>query len=387
MPQWFYCPNIKGKQAEVAALGVLSSAQKDLFRPIVVLPPKDIFDRVNKRRRNQQEQIAYVAKRLSEVWRYRVVFVDVGLINRERYLASFGTDPLVDAVKFSRQWGVRSCPVFRLADVGVLSDWPTDLLTGQREIAVRITQSDLETPAVSEKLIRVIAEHFTVALSDVTLLFDFGGRNLLAREGFAEAFKFNIDNFPIAMVVGHCVFVNTSIPDRVVWKAGTVKAIPRTEMKLFSLLLEQMATFPCAFRFGDFGVEHPSYEPPNHARASAHLRYSVEGSFLFAKGQGIADKTIRYKAIYEAAELIVGRPEYSGASFSLGDRCIDSLSRKAEPPGDPTYWRYASLVHHFQVVLRELCQLHALPIPDDADIEMPDESQLNFLQLLQEQSR
>jgi hypothetical protein len=110
---------------------------------------------------------------------------------------------------------------------------------------------------------------------------------------------------------------------------------------------------------GDYAVDSaPFNKQQGRAIPSAHLRYSTPEHYLVVKGQQ-AKKPIGYAAIYPVADLLAGREEFMGASFSGGDSYIAQLSTRdtETTTGNASTWRWIGTDHHFARVLDELRML------------------------------
>lgn len=131
---------------------------------------------------------------------------------------------------------------------------------------------------------------------------------------------------------------------------------PRTEWQ--SWWLEHTHTLPGErlLGFGDYTTQHAHYHvPPEEARGTVSLRYTVDDAFLVLKGRKSSSATgFGHSQMHGHCRLLVARPDYCGPAFSNGDHVIQCWTNASKSPGSYVAWRTASFVHHITHVVTQL---------------------------------
>lgn len=112
--------------------------------------------------------------------------------------------------------------------------------------------------------------------------------------------------------------------------------------------------------FGDYTTQHAFYEdPPQNANVSASIRYTSSEYWVVMRGEGLRNKTGAGFAQYPAiAQLLMGRKEYRGPSFSYGDRYISQVAtRDLATTGNPETWLRAGINHHIVFAVQQISEL------------------------------
>lgn len=140
-----------------------------------------------------------------------------------------------------------------------------------------------------------------------------------------------------------------------------VGVFPRTrrEWWLWLRLTQNPAGLPQAVTYGDYGgFEAP--KPGNGYARTPSVRYTGAMDTVIyrqSKGQGRNDPS----GLHKVALLIVGSPDYRGATFSDGDRALAAYAQDPAAKTNATGWRRIALQHHFAQVDDQLATPPAAP--------------------------
>jgi hypothetical protein len=100
--------------------------------------------------------------------------------------------------------------------------------------------------------------------------------------------------------------------------------------------------------FGDYAIQHVVFkEPVAVPNFSASVRYTIENEYFVLRGEGVLNERGPGYGQYNAwAALLLGMPEFFGATFSAGDRYIAERAANWNTPGSARTWLQAGLSHH-----------------------------------------
>jgi hypothetical protein len=100
--------------------------------------------------------------------------------------------------------------------------------------------------------------------------------------------------------------------------------------------------------FGDYTIQHVNFkEPVPVPNVSASIRYTIENEFFVMRGEGVLNEGGPGYGQWNAwAALLIGRPEFFGATFSAGDRYIVDRASDWNSPGTAQTWLHAGFSHH-----------------------------------------
>jgi hypothetical protein len=146
------------------------------------------------------------------------------------------------------------------------------------------------------------------------------------------------------------------------FEGASISTAPRVEWALWT----KMAARPDRLHgrripiFADYAISHPLTREmdPRVMRMSASIRYTIETSWLVAKGRNVKDHGYdQYRAL---ARKLVERSDFCGADFSWGDQFIFACAHNQAGPGNATTWRKVGTNHHLTFVARQLSNLALL---------------------------
>lgn len=111
-------------------------------------------------------------------------------------------------------------------------------------------------------------------------------------------------------------------------------------------------------RFGDFNVTNPEpqeIEDPSKMNPAAAIRYALDGEWWLLKARGA--KTSGYDQYNTLCRALVASQEYSGPTFSFGDKRYLFHAQNDDKSGNFMTWRRDAASHHLVLTVRQLDQL------------------------------
>jgi hypothetical protein len=100
--------------------------------------------------------------------------------------------------------------------------------------------------------------------------------------------------------------------------------------------------------FGDYAIQHVTIkEPVAVPNFSASVRYTIEEDYFVLRGEGVLnDGGPGYGQFNGWAALLIGMPEFYGATFSAGDQYIAERAANWTTSGSAQTWLQAGFSHH-----------------------------------------
>jgi hypothetical protein len=100
--------------------------------------------------------------------------------------------------------------------------------------------------------------------------------------------------------------------------------------------------------FGDYAIQHVLFrEPVAVPNFSASVRYTMENEYFVLRGEGVLNEDGPGYGQWNAwAALLVGMPEFFGATFSAGDEYIRERAEDWKRTGSAQTWLQAGFCHH-----------------------------------------
>lgn len=360
-----YFPILKSKQGELRALR--ESKHLPATSPILEIVP---WERDEGDWENDDVQLQKSVERVTKAWNgsQPVLFIDAAAAER---------DP-VDG------WGDASCPSVLATMVDRLSraEIPVapviraasrpDYLTVVRanfdalgispeRAVVRVTAEDLdETVAPLRDVAQNAVARLGIAVEDTDLLLDFGSVSdetvvaMSTRLARLVLPQFEGQGWR-SLVLGAGAFpANLSEVT-----AGTVVNLPRQEVSLWRSASSFLST---PLSFADYAVTHPILPQGAPFAAPPQLRYSIDGSWLVAKGRRNDRRGHQQFFDICAQVLKAAGAESVGNLDSWGDQYIkDAAHESTTPaghvgPGNASTWRAIATSRHLALVSNRLSE-------------------------------
>jgi hypothetical protein len=219
--------------------------------------------------------------------------------------------------------------------------------TDGRGVCIRLPLGGvLWTQSSLADTLRQLLQSLNTKAESADLVLDLG--YLGVEPGFeAEHLQRQLDSVPLLQTWRSLILIGTIVPETLAdWEEGGITEVPRHEWLLWKQL---QALKPKRLpTFGDYAVQHPVPPAGGGPGMRANIRYTGERLVLFARGYAILEHgTPQY---HELCEMLVGRPEFKGPSYSWGDWLIDFYAKNSSPPGEPA-WRGAGTSHHLRLAV------------------------------------
>ena len=359
MPAPMYVPILKGKEGEYAALEALTSEVKDLLMPLIEIPAIP-YDYANERpAKSLDDHIADIPDRLRRACATMPVYLDLPWFGQEETL-SHGKTAFESVLAGSVALGVNPVPV--------VSRVSTPAYMAAAKAHASATGSG--------SCIRLLVEDF---VEDVDLDEEVKRILLLATPDGIESTDLLIDLEDLGPSAGRAALIARSvlsmIPNKERWRrmilaaasfpedlsdvsAATIVTLPRHEWDLWKTLQRKPTALPRRdLIFGDYAMAHPIGKSldPRTMRMSANIRYTTQDEWLVVKGRNV--RQYGFDQYFDLCRILVERPEYSGRTYSWGDRYISDCAEAMQGPGNATTWRKVGVNHHLTLVTRGLASL------------------------------
>lgn len=335
-----YYPILKWKRGEQGAVRYLEQADQALMLPILEVMSAPGAD-----------------YRLTLGHQFEKVRADehpFGIDGRNLWAPGTGLKPLVKLCTQLQKDGYRAYPVVSaqelFAHLGDLSP-----LKGMALVVLRLRlQIVLLEPALAAmKAVRKVIGK----TAQLHVVFDFGPIGEAPEDGlraFVEPFvrgALASDDVDVVAMAGG------SFPLSLGGLAMGVKnRIRRKEWHVWQDLRQQPG---CAdVRFGDFNVTNPEpqeIEDPSKMNPAVAIRYALEGDWWLLKAKGA--KTSGFGQYNTLCRALLASSEYSGPTFSYGDKNYQFHAQNNDKPGNFMTWRRDAASHHLVLTVRRLDQL------------------------------
>jgi hypothetical protein len=130
---------------------------------------------------------------------------------------------------------------------------------------------------------------------------------------------------------------------------GKVRRESRIEFQVWNQLSDAVGT-ETALSFGDYGVVHAHFVPPNKGvRVPPRIRYTTSNEHAFYRGALNSEYS-------DLCGLVTSSSDFSGPNFSDGDRTIALCAQRLDGPGNASSWVASDTSHHLEFVSRQVWQ-------------------------------
>jgi hypothetical protein len=149
------------------------------------------------------------------------------------------------------------------------------------------------------------------------------------------------------------VLMGTSMPATLSCvREGEIGLLPRREWQLWKEI--RRAGCKRVPTYGDYAIQHP--KPPHDPGGPgmrANIRYTVDHETVVARGVGavMLEGNEQYR---ELCRKLVSRTDFTGPSYSWGDKVIHDCAVGLMAPGAQGLWRGAGTSHHLRFVTQQL---------------------------------
>lgn len=329
-----YVPVMRIKPAERRALRTLDAALRSRTSPLLECPPRVLHGCDT--RAKLERRLDHVVEDIAG-WNRRSVFIDFST------LQSAAPDALEVMVSRAAVAGIRAVPVVSLktgAGTPYARCVRTLLDRHGAALCLRLSPEELKLSSIGEMIEQCLKLYgANVALTDLVIDRGLVNSGTTTYEEFAHLIP-SLDEWrTLTLLAG------SFPPDLSGLAPGNTYRLPRFEWRQWQALDSWPMRRPA---FGDYTIQYvrikESVPSPN---PSASIRYTTEDEYLVLRGEGILNKRGPGRAQWNAwAALLMGRPEYFGATFSDGDRYIAERAIDANRSGSPQTWLRAGFSHH-----------------------------------------
>jgi hypothetical protein len=349
-----YVPILKSKEGEFKALAELKVPSKDFITPLfeIVGVPWDYTE--EEEMKTIEDHLDKIAGKIITHWGNKYsYFVDGWLIDENRKMSDSVThyfDYFFQQLRINPILGIPVTGMSRHIDYKTAVKKIISI--DKKGVCVRIEAGDISNPQLNSLMDNEI-KYYGVQPKDIDIIIDLD----------------EIQQTPIHLItISIITFINSLIHLKE-WRTltisssafpidlsgitvNTVDTIDRNDWSLWKhLLIQPLKRKPS---FGDYGISNPEIIDidPRQLTMSASIRYTCHDFWLILRGRSI--KKYRFGQYFNLCSTLVGRPEYSGNSFSWGDQYIEDCSNRIEGPGNATTWRKVANNHHFEMVVNQL---------------------------------
>lgn len=352
-----YIPILKGKEGELRALYYLDPSIKKNLTPLIDVPRRKIDPSTRKPKGDLESHLFKKIQLIAGNWgRKYPIFIDLFDIN-PGYRTSTGEHYVDYLFKRLQEIKFQAIPTTGTdRDEDYQKSISNIINPNNREICIRLLDDDIESPIETYHTLKSLLKTLKITEEIVHLLLDFRDISIgEEQDSINKAINFlralpNINAWK-SMIISSSGFPQT---------LGGVtpnskKKIPRTELKLRRLLLNQRANLPRIPIYSDYGICHPDhldFNPRTHKRSAA-IRYTTEEDWLIIKGMNL-EKEPGQKQFLKLAKELCSHVDYYGPSFSHGDKFIEDCANNTRKSGSLTTWRMVGTSHHLTLVVEQL---------------------------------
>src|ERR1051325_5130701 len=356
-----YVPILKGKEGEYQALHELTPAIKNRLTPLIepVPIPYDYANEVPAK--TVDEHLANFVSKIALNWGLDPIFFDLDWIPPSETMAD-GRHPVKFIFDGARTAGLQAIPVTGLNRDTLYQDAVKDAIdSDHRGVCIRLESDDLDDMTSLGAQLDALVAFFGITNNDVDLLVDFSSIDPQSAGPMQIAANSIIATLPSIMDWRTLTFAASAFPPDLSRLApNSVTPLPRTEWTIWLWLAARRARLRRLPTFGDYAIANPGWTEvdPRMMKMSAQIRYTIDTAWLVFKARNTKDFGFgQFKLICAA---LVGRPEYSGASFSWGDNAINDYANPSTGPGNATIWRKIGTNHHATFVVTQIASVPGL---------------------------
>ncbi len=355
----WYVPSLRGKRAEYESIGYLDDAVKEFILPCLLVPPPKHVDQEKGRPLALDEVISVHNQRILMHWGPRPCLVDLRFVpvRGERT-----TDWVREFLEYGARSGTNAIPVIPInIDAQRLEGFRNYVRTSGCDVAIRLTLSDLDEMALTERLNALLSK-LSVDSQQVVIQLDlavghFGNAGDMAT--FSDYWTTLLQG--LAKWQG-IVVLGSNYPRENPAKPNSEVMIERLEWLSWLSLREMHSDADRAgIVFGDYGADHGAVRFEPGGRAVKHLRYATTEGWRVVRG---GERNEGHDgSIFEVARRIARAPDFAGELFSRGDEQIADLAANRVGPGTATDWRRANMNHHMTRVVADISAINQTPLP------------------------
>jgi hypothetical protein len=354
-----YIPCLRWKLGEYKALLNLSQSARDSIFPLIDVAEMGFDFETQTESKTLDQHLNKFALRVGQTWGARGCFVDLRLIDPTARMEN-GKHPVAFVFDDLRKKGVPAVPVTGLdRDVQWQEVVKTIADQDQRGLCLRISLEEAAKPNLGI-LIGELLQKFNLGPEECDLILDEGAPNFVPLDGFVGLLGIVISNLPFLEQWRTFALIGCSLPPSLSILGQGTSMLPRYEWLAYKALMGKLQSSGLRLpNFGDYAINHPEIQKgdPRKMRPTANIRYSIEDQWLIVRGKNVKD--YGYEQHKGLCDIIVKSKEFSGESFSTGDKYIFACSRGNASTGNLPTWRWVGTNHHLELVTREVATFFA----------------------------
>ncbi len=356
--QTHYVPILKGRAGEYGALQEMSAKVKAALTPMIEVPPIPWDFTADRPAKTIDEHLKKVTGMIARSWgQQRPLFLDLLWIAPRERLAN-GEHPLAHVFRMARGAGLQAVPVTGLERGNDYQLACRDVVAlDQRGLCVRLQREDFEDTAELTDQVSSLLQILDVTPPETDLMLDLRALGTGKGSALLAVIPALVRSVPQFRSWRSFTLAVTAFPEDLMGlPPSSVTPIPRMGWGAWRSLIGQ-SRLPRAPTFADYAISHPqpSEVDPRIMRPSASIRYTANDAWLILKGRNLRD--YGYAEFYDVCRDLVAHQEYSGPSFSWGDRYIQECSARHVGTGNLTTWRKVGTSHHLAFVVRQIANL------------------------------
>jgi Beta protein len=347
-----YIPVLRWKRAEWKALGDLASGDRDRVTPLLELTPLSFRAKKNKPAPDPKDVLAKNAADMLKYWHQAPFFLDLCHLGAVPDLGN-GLHALQFLAERTRNAGLHLIPATGLGRAPAYQSAIASIIaTDGFGICIRVHPAEIQRQDFSTRLSGTLA-NFGLEPEEVDLFVDYR-----LWDGGPPSFS----------------MLCTHLPEISRWRTLTHSSgtFPR-DLSGFTIGEHQLArsdwlawrtqvstgNLPRLPSFSDYTIQHADFaEPPEYANFSASIRYASGGYWVIMRGEGVfLDNGPGFHQWPANAQLLCGRAEFCGPTFSAGDKYIFDMGNQITNTGNAETWLRAGINHHVTFTVRQIANI------------------------------
>lgn len=352
-----YIPILKGKEGELRALCYLDPSIKKNLTPLIDIPRRKIDPSTRKPQGDLESHLFKKIQLIVGNWGIKdPIFIDLFDIN-PGYRISTGEHYVDYLFKRLQEIKFQAIPTTGTdRDEDYQKSISNIINPNNREICIRLQDDDIESPIETYHTLKSLLKALKITEESVHLLLDFREISIGEEQDKANMAILFLRTLPNVNDWKSMIISSSGFPPTLrCVSPRSMKKIPRTELKLRRLLLNQKANLSRVPIFSDYGIYHPDsldFNPKTHKRSAA-IRYTTEEDWLIIKGMNL-EKEPGENQFRKLAKELCAHADYYGPGFSRGDKFIKDCANNIRKSGSLPTWIMVGTSHHLTLVVEQL---------------------------------
>lgn len=344
-----YIPILKCKGGDLWALEHLKDASKEKVTPLIEpMPPKSGA--------SAQDKVADAATKIGRKWASRPFFADLVWLEN--------ADPLANgkhvATEFFEKCSAKELkpipvtspdrkPIFQEAVFGAADPYG---------LMLRLLPRHFNDETALARAIDATMTRSGLRPQNIDLLIDFQAVSGQASGLLPQLIRAAIMVLPHSGEWRSLSVAASSFPATLSgFRQNDWNPQPRTEWIAWRSVVTGKTQPKRLPTYSDYCVGDPSIPFEQRYSYAVNLRYAADDNFFVWRGMMASRHERGNSQIYDICADLVGRHEYSGSTFSMGDQQIRHRAASLGSPGGPGDWRKWATSHYLELVVAQLASL------------------------------